>query len=1269
MIPEAKPLSVRLLGLPEVSFEGRSLRPRRKKALALLCYLATEEGPRHRRELAELFWPESEERPARTDLRSILSKLRKALGEDDTSEGVHLLAIDGDLLGVEPQGVELDLRGLEAAVSLARREVSGTPPGGDSAEDAAGRRDATARLEDALGIYRGEFMEGFTLEDAPEFELWLEAERARWRALFGELCEGVSRLQAGAGRLEEATGTSRLWTTHAPLEEAAHRRLVELLSSTGDGEGALVAYEGFRRALARELGIEPSPQMRELADRMREEVEQRAPLGASLAHSAAAGPLSALDVPFAGRGEVFGALVSEYHAALAGEARVVAVLGEGGIGKTRLVEEFLPWAKARGADVLQGAASEEARLSYGPLVEAIRPRVERERAPDDLLEDAWLSELSRLLPELKERYPDLPPPLSGEGETTKAGLFEAIARAVGALASRAPVVLFLDDLQWADAATLEVLGYAGRRWTEQGAPVLLLIAARPEEPEAGSSFASWFSSLERRLPARSLTLGPLEAEDVDRLLRILAGVGLDSAAPPENPGVPDSLRSEFESFGDRLAAETGGQPFYLVETLKALLEEGKLVARARPDGGVIVGVSPALRAGGEASSLLPQSVREVIMSRLSRLSPVGSDLLAAGAVLGRGFGFDRVLAVAGLEEAEGLRGLDELTERRILREDGDGKGRASLLQHGATYSFSHEKIRQVAYTGAGQARRRVLHRRAFETLEERGAPPAELARHALAAGLAGPSFAYSVAAGDNAAEVFALRDAVVHYEWARDASGAGGWPSGAFEPSIDNLEYLYIQLGQAYEVADEWEKARASYETVRALGRELREARLEVVALNHLAILSFNQEADLPRARALLGEASRAAEEAGLPEALAETECNLSDVMSFWAGELELSRLLAAKTLALTRGLDRPDLVARALETLTRQEMLTGRLEEAAAHAEEGAALSRRLAERPAQRTQLPPMLAIVRGVTASWKAVTKTMEIQCLIYLAYVRVFQGKLQEGIAIGREVLGKSRQLPEQAETMGSAALSLGLLASGEYEEVLEITRRGTEMARNTLNPLSLWINLDQRGRAYEALLDLEKARRVHEEALELRGDVGPHYEAISSSSLCAVAALSENWEEAHAHARRAHEVGTSFHLLLGIYLHHEVEALLRAGDGRFAREEMRRFSERARTNERDRIAYLRTLAVLSEWKGDGKSALGHLHDAEALAEKIGLPGELWQIRAKIGEICERRGEANEAHEAFSRAAQTLKTLAQKIADEELKKGFLSAPRARRVLWHD
>ena len=185
-VSEEKPLSIRVLGLPEVSFEGRRLRFGRKKVLALLCYLATEGRKRSRRELAELFWPNSDERRARKDLRSALTRLRKVLGEDgacdgESSEGVRLLAIDGDLLGVEPRAVELDLQTLEAAVSLAWSETSATLPRGRSVDDAVGLRDLIAHLEGALGLYRGEFMEGFSLEDAPEFELWLEAERTRWR--------------------------------------------------------------------------------------------------------------------------------------------------------------------------------------------------------------------------------------------------------------------------------------------------------------------------------------------------------------------------------------------------------------------------------------------------------------------------------------------------------------------------------------------------------------------------------------------------------------------------------------------------------------------------------------------------------------------------------------------------------------------------------------------------------------------------------------------------------------------------------------------------------------------------------------------------------------------------------------------------------------------------------------------------------------------------------------------------------------------------------
>ena len=197
-------------------------------------------------------------------------------------------------------------------------------------------------------------------------------------------------------------------------------------------------------------------------------------------------------------------------------------------------------------------------------------------------------------------------------------------------------------------------------------------------------------------------------------------------------------------------------------------------------------------------------------------------------------------------------------------------------------------------------------------------------------------------------------------------------------------------------------------------------------------------------------------------------------------------------------------------------------------------------------------------GLSASWRAGNKAMEIQCLTYLAYARIFQGRPQEGIAIGREAQAISASAARTYRGDEHVGAHLGLVEIGEYEEALELCRRGTELARKAQNVFLLWLNLDHLGRAYEALLDLQEARRVHEEALELSGALGPQYEVFSSIRLCAVAALSEDWEEAYAHAKRAHEGRTSFNVLDSLYLHHEVEALLRGGDERSAREEVQSF---------------------------------------------------------------------------------------------------------------
>ncbi len=470
-------LSLALLGPPEVRHANQVVLFSTRKELALLVYLAVEDRVHARKKLSEQFWPEGDAMHGRAALRITLLHLRHLLGEDESYDSLPHILITRDTLGLDfASALDLDLHTLHEAWTLARasaRMALSMP------EDA--HRSLLTHLQHATSLPRGEFLEGFSLRDAPVFDDWVRFQREYWHLHTNEVFDRLSHLQFEAGELSSAIETVNRWLALDPLQEDAYQRLMRLHFAAGDRGAALHAYDTCRERLSTGMQTGPTPETMALASRMRAVAPPRRKEAPE--PSLALSPAALLDGPLLGRTAELSTLIKLYHTARRGQTQVVLLEGEIGIGKTRLATEFLAWAEIEGADVLQGQAFEiGGQLPYRPVTEALRPRVERENAPDDLLSDTWLAELARLLPELGDRYPDL---LAGAADTSVARnrLFEAVARLGQALAARTPLVVFIDDVQWADAASLDLLHYLARRFAESQTPALLLLTLRMEERE------------------------------------------------------------------------------------------------------------------------------------------------------------------------------------------------------------------------------------------------------------------------------------------------------------------------------------------------------------------------------------------------------------------------------------------------------------------------------------------------------------------------------------------------------------------------------------------------------------------------------------------------------------------------------------------------------------------------------------------------------------------------------------------------------------------
>ncbi|HET8853733.1 MAG TPA: tetratricopeptide repeat protein, partial [Ktedonobacteraceae bacterium] len=659
--------------------------------------------------------------------------------------------------------------------------------------------------------------------------------------------------------------------------------------------------------------------------------------------------------------------------------------------------------------------------------------------------------------------------------------------------------------------------------------------------------------------------------------------------------------------GNFLFAQTGGQPFYLLETLKLLREREWLVPRLGADGAwrlePVANMAAAVAQERSRHALLPPSVRAMIQARLAKLSPAARQLVMASAVLATQASAKLLWQVAEVGVQAGVEALEEAVGSGMLRAEeagGPGVGRRG------SYRFVHDLIREVVYTELGEARRYVLHQRALARLETEGAAAAELAYHALLAGESEAAYRYSMQAGDEAEAVFAIENAIMHYEQARAL-----FQEQRRLPTVlpaSEVEHLYVYLGRAYAFQNAWQQAQQAYEELLAYAQHQQLPRLVSMTLNGLAILAVQQSKDKPTVRALLEEACHMAQTSQDQRALGETEWNQAQIAAIVWGDPTSALPQGQQALSLARANNDQELEARSLSLLGWIHIRAGDFQEAMHALEASLALYALFGTEQAASQELSlPSFAI--GAPPTQPLTNRASEALCWAHLAFAQVHAGQVQHSIRSGRRALSLAQESKNGwAHIYSTICLAHGLLDAGAYEEALVLMQHTVALAQ-TLPPTIIFQRvLIALGRTYHALQQWEEARSTLKEAEVLAEslNLGP-LRVSALSQLCMHYALARQWETAYRYALKAITVRKSSDvalIVLDFYRQYETEALLCGGDESQARAEVQRLGERLGHYRRFRLPYLRSLAVLAAWDGHSEQAIGHLREAAGLAADLG-----------------------------------------------------------------
>ena len=768
-------LSISLLGAPQIKLDGKEISLTRRKSRALIYYLAAHDKPITRDHLLSIFWIDLDRASAQQTLRTTLHGLRKALGDS--------LIVDDDKLSLATDS-QIDVRLFESSIQ----------PRTSNFKLQISNFQLPITNYQSLNLYQGDFLSDFSLPASPAFDDWVAVQREHYRRLAVRGFTALAKQHEAEKNYREAIDALSRALSFDPLQEDLQRDCIRLQYLAGDRAGAIRRYDSLRKLLDKEMGLPPMAETRAVYDSIikdelkipnpktpksqtskkqtpnsKELSAIRIPKSATEKSLTTQPPNHPTAIPFTGRAAELQQLQR------AEPRRLILIEGEAGIGKTRLVEEFI--RESNSLALIGGARELESSLPYQPIIEALRtiPATSCGTILSSL-SLIWREEISRIVPEI----------FSGAVQRSaspadESRLWESVNQLLIALAKQNPILVFIDDLHWADQSTLALIGYLTR---QTSAPIRLIATTRAAASR--SALGVLIQSLTRE----------------NRLIRIMPA----RLSSHEVTQVAQRLSPQFtHPLAAWLTRLSEGNPYILAELVREAREQK------------ILQFNGVLNLDALSQNLVPQTIYSLIAARLARLSDSARRVMDAAVAVGREFDFEIVARAAALSETAALDALDELRAATFVRPRADDST-------GRLYIFDHTLSMEVAYREVGEMRHRILHRRVAESLEAIHGDRIDsfaglIASHFVEGNAVDRAAPFALRAAQHAASLAAWKEAITFYEQALSV----------IRDPRKQLE-IYLALGNAQMNGGSVSMSSESFRSALALAQHLNDAAQESAA-------------------------------------------------------------------------------------------------------------------------------------------------------------------------------------------------------------------------------------------------------------------------------------------------------------------------------------------------------------------------------------------------------------------------------------------------------